>query len=82
MLNVVHRGKTPELDRREAERMGYRSVVQGSDRRMRGGSGGADSRAPPPVLHPDLTVGDVFERTAARGWDALRTRSRADPELR
>jgi 2-methylisocitrate lyase-like PEP mutase family enzyme len=88
LLNVVRRGKTPELDLREAERMGYRlAIVPGLLFKAAIGACEAALAALTaehrhPVLDPDLTVGDVFERMGARGWDVLRTRSRTDPELR
>jgi 2-methylisocitrate lyase-like PEP mutase family enzyme len=88
LLNVVRRGKTPELDLREAERMGYRlAIVPGLLFKAAIGACEAALAALTaehrhPVLDPDLTVGDVFERMGARGWDVLRTRSRIDPELR
>jgi 2-methylisocitrate lyase-like PEP mutase family enzyme len=87
LLNVVRRGKTPELDLREAERMGYRlAIVPGLLFKAAIGACEAALAALTaehrhPVLCPDLTVGDVFERMGARGWDVLRTRTQGDHEL-
>jgi 2-methylisocitrate lyase-like PEP mutase family enzyme len=85
LLNVVHGGKTPDLDLREAEVMGYKlailpgllikSVVgiceQALDdlRRM---------RRHPPLLR-EMTVPEMFARFGAGEWDILRDRFRDPP---
>jgi 2-methylisocitrate lyase-like PEP mutase family enzyme len=83
LLNVVRGGKTPDLDLREAERMGYKlaiipallikSVVGICDRML------AELKAshchPPPVT--EITVPEMFRRFGADEWDALRARFRA-----
>jgi 2-methylisocitrate lyase-like PEP mutase family enzyme len=83
LLNVVRGGKTPDLDLREAERMGYKlaiipallikSVVGICDRML------AELKAshchPPPVT--EITVPEMFRRFGADEWDALRDRFRA-----
>ena len=80
LLNVVRGGKTPDLDLREAERMGYKlaiipallikSVVGICDRML------AELKAshchPPPVT--EITVPEMFRRFGADEWDALRDR--------
>ncbi len=77
LLNVVRRGKTPELDLREAERMGYRlAIVPGLLFKAAIGACEAALAALTaenrhPVLRPDLTVGEVFERMGASRWDLL-----------
>jgi 2-methylisocitrate lyase-like PEP mutase family enzyme len=82
LLNVVRGGKTPDLDLREAERMGYKlaiipallikSVVGICDRML------AELKAshchPPPVT--EITVPEMFRRFGADEWDALRDRFR------
>ena len=82
ILNVVRGGKTPDLDLREAERMGYKlaiipallikSVVGICDRML------AELKAshchPPPVT--EITVPEMFRRFGADEWDALRDRFR------
>lgn len=88
LLNVVRRGKTPELDLREAERMGYRlAIVPGLLFKAAIGAcevalAALTAEHRHPVLRPDLTVGDVFERMGAHGWDVLRTRGQGNSGLR
>jgi len=86
LLNLVRGGKTPDLDLREAERMGYKlaivpglliqSVIGICDQML------ADLRAtrrhPPPVK--EITVPEMFRRFGADEWDALRERFRAAPD--
>jgi 2-methylisocitrate lyase-like PEP mutase family enzyme len=83
LLNVVRGGKTPDLDLREAERMGYKlaivpallikSVVGICDQML--AELKASHRHPPPVK--EITVPEMFRRFGADEWDALRTRFRA-----
>jgi 2-methylisocitrate lyase-like PEP mutase family enzyme len=85
LLNVVRGGKTPDLDLREAEAMGYKlaivpgllikSVVGICDRML--AELKASHRYPPPVK--EITVPQMFQRFGADEWDALRTRFRAAP---
>jgi 2-methylisocitrate lyase-like PEP mutase family enzyme len=80
LLNVVRGGKTPDLDLREAERMGYKlailpallikSVVGICDQML--AELKASHRHPPPVK--EITVPEMFRRFGADEWDALRTR--------
>src|ERR1700724_1692499 len=83
LLNVVRGGKTPDLDLREAERMGYKlaivpglliqSVVGICDQML--AELKASHRHPPPVK--EITVPEMFRRFGADEWDALRDRFRA-----
>ena len=83
LLNVVRGGKTPDVDLREAERMGYKlaivpglliksvvGVCQSVLSELR-----AIHRHPP--LSKEMTVGDLFQLFGASEWDALRNRFRA-----
>ena len=79
---MVRGGKTPEIDLHEAERMGYKlAIVPGL--LIKAAIGACDEAlaalkgaAPPPVLQPDMTVREAFNRMGAEDWDALRTRFR------
>jgi 2-methylisocitrate lyase-like PEP mutase family enzyme len=85
LLNVVRGGKTPDLDLREAEAMGYKlaivpgllikSVVGICDRML--AELKASHRHPVPVT--EITVPEMFRRFGADEWDALRARFRATP---
>jgi 2-methylisocitrate lyase-like PEP mutase family enzyme len=85
LLNVVRGGKTPDLDLKEAEAMGYKlaivpgllikNVVGICDRML--AELKATGRHPPPV--EEMTVPEMFRRFGADDWDALRTRFRAAP---
>jgi 2-methylisocitrate lyase-like PEP mutase family enzyme len=85
LLNVVHGGKTPDIDLQQAEAMGYKlailpgllikSVVGICDRIL--AELKATHRYPPPV--EEMTVPEMFRRFGADEWDALRTRFRAAP---
>jgi len=82
LLNVVRGGKTPDLDLREAERMGYKlaivpgllikSVVGICDQML--AELKATHRHPPPVR--EITVPEMFRRFGADEWDARRERFR------
>jgi 2-methylisocitrate lyase-like PEP mutase family enzyme len=86
LLNVVRGGKTPDLDLREAERMGYKlaivpallikSIVGICDQML--AELKASHRHPPPVK--EITVPEMFRRFGADEWDALRTRFRTPPK--
>jgi 2-methylisocitrate lyase-like PEP mutase family enzyme len=88
LLNVVRGGKTPDLDLREAEAMGYKlailpglllkSVVGSCDQVL---SELKASRRHPPLLK-EMTVPEMFRRFGADEWDALRTRFRTPPSKR
>ena len=88
LLNVVRGGKTPDLDLREAERMGYKlAIVPGlliknvvgicekmlDDLR-------ATHRHPASVR--EMTVRETFQLWGADEWDALRTRFRDPADVR
>jgi 2-methylisocitrate lyase-like PEP mutase family enzyme len=88
LLNVVRGGKTPEIDLRRAQDMGYRlaivpglllkAVIGACDEVL------AELRATQvhPVPRKDMTVREAFSRVGADEWDALRTRFRGEPERR
>jgi carboxyvinyl-carboxyphosphonate phosphorylmutase len=88
LLNVVRGGKTPDLDLREAEAMGYKlaivpgllikSVVGICDKVL------AELRTAHrhPPLVKEITVPEMFRRFSADEWDALRTRFRIVPPAR
>ena len=88
LLNVVHGGKTPDLDLEEARAMGYKlaivpgllikSVVGICDRML--AELKATHRHPPLVT--EMTVPEMFRRFGADEWDARRTRFRAPPAKR
>jgi 2-methylisocitrate lyase-like PEP mutase family enzyme len=86
LLNVVRGGKTPDLDLREAEAMGYKlaivpgllikSVVGICDQML--AELKASHRHPRPVK--EITVPQMFRRFGADEWDALRYRFRSAPK--
>ncbi len=84
LLNVVRGGKTPDLDLREAESMGYKLAivpglliknVVGICEQMLAELA-ATRRHPAPVR--EMTVREVFQLSGADEWDALRTRFRSE----
>jgi 2-methylisocitrate lyase-like PEP mutase family enzyme len=82
LLNVVRGGKTPELDLREAQAIGYRLAIVPA-LLLKAVIGACDdalaalhAQHAHPVPRPDMTVRDAFNRVGAREWDALRTRFR------
>jgi len=83
LLNVVRGGKTPDLDLKEAEAMGYKLAIipglllqsaVGICERMLAELK-ASRRHPMPVQ--EMTVPEMFRRFGADEWDALRDRFRA-----
>jgi 2-methylisocitrate lyase-like PEP mutase family enzyme len=84
LLNVVRGGKTPDIDLRHAEALGYKlaivpgllikSVVGICDKIL--SELKATHRHPPPIK--EMTVPEMFRRFGADEWDALRERFR-DP---
>ncbi|HML09577.1 MAG TPA: isocitrate lyase/PEP mutase family protein [Stellaceae bacterium] len=88
LLNVVRHGKTPELDLRDAERMGYKlaivpgllieSVIGVCEQALN--TLKATHRHPP--LLKEMTVREVFQISGGDEWDALRTRFRNSGEKR
>ena len=82
LLNVVRGGKTPEIDLRHAEAVGYRlAIVPGL--LIKGVVGICDKmlselkathRHPPPIK--EMTVPEMFRRFGADEWDGLRERFR------
>jgi 2-methylisocitrate lyase-like PEP mutase family enzyme len=88
LLNVVRGGKTPDLDLREAERMGYKLAivpglliknVVGICEKMLDELH-ATHRHPAPVR--EMTVRETFQLWGADEWDALRTRFRDPADAR
>jgi 2-methylisocitrate lyase-like PEP mutase family enzyme len=87
LLNVVRGGKTPEIDLRRAQEMGYRlAIVPGL--LLKAVIGACDEMLAElktthlhPVPRKDMTVREAFDRVGATEWDALRTRFR-DGEVR
>jgi 2-methylisocitrate lyase-like PEP mutase family enzyme len=88
LLNVVRGGKTPEIDLRRAQEMGYRlAIVPGL--LLKAVIGACDEvlvELKATHLHPaprhDMTVREAFNRVGAEQWDALRTRFRDEPQRR
>ena len=82
LLNVVRGGKTPEVNLREAEQMGYRlAIVPGLLlKTVLGACDAALAELKRTHVHPvpqgDPTVRQAFNRFGADEWDALRTRFR------
>ena len=82
LLNVVRGGKTPDIDLRQAEALGYKlaivpgllikSVVGICDKIL--SELKSTHRHPPPVK--EMTLPDMFRRFGADEWDALRERFR------
>jgi 2-methylisocitrate lyase-like PEP mutase family enzyme len=82
LLNVVHGGKTPDLDLSEAEAMGYKlailpglllkSVLGVCEEQL------AELKAlrRHPVLPKEMTVSEMFRRVGADEWDARRNQFR------
>ena len=83
LLNVVRGGKTPDVDLREAEKMGYKlaivpgllikSVVGVCQKML----SELQTTHRHPALLKEMTVGDVFELFGANEWERLRHRFRA-----
>jgi 2-methylisocitrate lyase-like PEP mutase family enzyme len=88
LLNVVRGGKTPEIDLRQAQQMGYRlAIVPGL--LLKAVIGACDevlAELKATHVHPaprhDMTVRDAFNRVGADEWDALRTRFREPAQQR
>jgi 2-methylisocitrate lyase-like PEP mutase family enzyme len=88
LLNVVYSGKTPDLDLREAEGMGYKlAIVPGLLIKFVVGiceqklaELKALHRHPEPPN--EMTVHEVFRHVGADEWDARRTQSRTGATIR
>ena len=82
LLNVVRGGKTPEIDLRRAQEIGYRlAIVPGL--LLKAVIGACDEMLAQlkathvhPVPRTDMTVREAFNRVGADEWDVLRTRFR------
>jgi 2-methylisocitrate lyase-like PEP mutase family enzyme len=85
LLNVVAGGKTPHLDLREAERMGYAlAIVPGLlMKTIVGACDLALSELKKNHAHPaipgDMSVADFFRRVGADEWEPLRERYKTPP---
>jgi 2-methylisocitrate lyase-like PEP mutase family enzyme len=88
LLNVVRGGKTPEIDLRQAQQMGYRlAIVPGL--LLKAVIGACDEALAElkathvhPVPRRDMTVREAFNRVGADEWDELRTRFRQPAQQR
>jgi 2-methylisocitrate lyase-like PEP mutase family enzyme len=80
LLNVVWGGKTPEIDLRHAQEMGYRlAIVPGLLlKAVIGACDNALATLKSTHMHPaaGMTVRQAFDRVGAREWDEVRTRFR------
>ena len=87
LLNVVWGGKTPPIDLRQAEAMGFKlAIVPGL--LLKAAIGACDDALAAlktthvhPVPRGEMTVGDAFNRVGAREWTVFRTRFR-EPETK
>ena len=84
LLNVVWGGKTPALDLREAEAMGFKLAIVPA-LLLKAAIGACDdalaalkSTHMHPVPPGGMTVRDAFNRVGAREWEVYRTRFRGD----
>ncbi|WP_158923253.1 oxaloacetate decarboxylase [Acidisphaera sp. S103] len=84
LLNVVWGGKTPMLDLREAEAIGFKLAIVPA-LLLKAAIGACDdalAALKATHTHPTppggMTVRDVFGRVGARDWDGLRTKFRPD----
>jgi 2-methylisocitrate lyase-like PEP mutase family enzyme len=84
LLNVVWGGKTPMLDLREAEAIGFKLAIVPA-LLLKASIGACDAALAAlkaththPAPPGGMTVRDAFARVGARGWDVLRTRFRPD----
>ena len=82
LLNVVHRGKTPAIDLREAETLGYRLAIVPALLLVATIAAGDAALAALKATHrhpegaTDMSVGEAFARVGAGEWAPLRTRFR------
>jgi 2-methylisocitrate lyase-like PEP mutase family enzyme len=82
LLNVVWRGKTPDIDFAAAQRAGYKlAIVPGL--LFKAVIGVCDAmlaelkaKGRHPTLDTEMTVGDAFRRVGAEEWDAVSQRFR------
>ena len=83
LLNVVWGGKTPSIDLREAEAMGFKlAIVPGL--LLKAAIGACDAALAAlkethvhPAPRDGMTVRAAFNRVGANEWDAFRTKFRA-----
>jgi 2-methylisocitrate lyase-like PEP mutase family enzyme len=87
LLNVVWGGKTPQIDLREAEALGFKlAIVPGL--LLKAAIGACDAALAAlkethihPAPRDGMTVRAAFDRVGATEWDAFRTKFRA-PEAK
>jgi len=87
LLNVVWGGKTPSLDLREAEKLGFKlAIVPGL--LLKAAIGACDAALAAlkethvhPAPRDGMTVRAAFDRVGATEWDAFRTRFR-EPDVK
>jgi len=86
LLNVVWGGKTPQVDMRDAQAMGYKLAILPGVllKTVCGACDAALSALKETHRHPtplfDSSVRDAFRRFGADEWDALRTQFRDAPQ--
>ena len=88
LLNVVWGGKTPEIDLREAEALGYKlAIVPGL--LLKAAIGACDLALAAlrethrhPVPHNNMTVGAAFNRVGAETWGSYRTKFRTGADAK
>jgi 2-methylisocitrate lyase-like PEP mutase family enzyme len=85
LLNVVWGGKTPTLDLKEAEAMGFKLAIVPA-LLLKAAIGACDDALvalKATHTHPTppggMTVRDAFDRVGAREWDRFRTKFRTEP---
>ena len=86
LLNVVWGGKTPEMDLREAEALGFKLAIVPA-LLLKAAVAACDAALAAlkathahPVPAGNMTVGDVFHRAGAAEWTEFRTKFRAPRE--
>jgi 2-methylisocitrate lyase-like PEP mutase family enzyme len=85
LLNVVWGGKTPMLDLRQAEAIGFKLAIVPA-LLLKAAIGACDDALAAlkathahPAPFGGMTVRDVFNRVGAREWDQFRTKFRTEP---
>ena len=87
LLNVVWGGKTPEIDLRDAERLGFKLAIvpalllKASISACDAALAGLKEQHVHPAPADGMTVRDVFNRAGAAEWGAFRTRFRDPPAV-
>lgn len=87
LLNVVRRGKTPPIELKDAEHMGYKLAILPT-LLFRGVIGCCEELLAQlrsgvfPVPPKDLSPHEAFQRFGADEWDSLRDRYRGQPKIK